>query len=72
MLNADSWFPVSQHRGFCFGSHVANDDQFEIRLPAGKRDGVFQKRNPVEVNCEIYEPQVLASATDRVVARHSA
>ncbi|KAM9358236.1 fetuin-B [Symphorus nematophorus] len=46
------------HRGFCLGSHVAHEDQFEIRLPVGKKDSSFRK--PVEVKCEIYEPQAAA------------
>lgn len=50
-----------QHRGFCFGSHVAHEDHFEMRLPA-RVDDSFQKRNSVEVKCEIYEPQVSASS----------
>ncbi|XP_037624876.1 fetuin-B [Sebastes umbrosus] len=45
------------HRGFCFGSHVAHEDQFEIRLPVGKKHSSFQDRKPVDVTCEIYEPQ---------------
>lgn len=45
------------HRGFCQGSHVAHEDQFEIRNPVGKKDNSFQNRKPVEVKCEIYEPQ---------------
>ncbi|XP_040896569.1 fetuin-B [Toxotes jaculatrix] len=47
------------HRGFCLGSHVAQDDQFEIRPPVGK-DSSFQNKKPVEVKCEIYEPQAAA------------
>ncbi|XP_053178566.1 fetuin-B [Scomber japonicus] len=45
------------HRGFCVGSHMAHEDQFDIRLPVGKKDSLFQYHNPVEVKCEIYEPQ---------------
>lgn len=37
-----------QRRGFCFGSHVTPDDDFQ---------------DYVEVKCEIYEPQVSASTT---------
>lgn len=48
------------HRGFCLGSHVAHEDQFEIRLPVGKKDSSFQHRKPVDVKCEIYEPQAAA------------
>lgn len=44
------------HRGFCHGSHTEPEDQFVFRL-SGKTDGLFQKRNPAEVKCEIYEPQ---------------
>lgn len=36
-----------QRRGFCFGSHVTPDDDFQH----------------MEVKCEIYEPQVSASTT---------
>lgn len=57
-----SWYLFSQHRGFCFGSHMTQEDQFEIRLPAGKKDSSFQNQEPVEVKCEIYEPQVPASS----------
>ncbi|XP_078114235.1 fetuin-B [Sander vitreus] len=45
------------HRGFCVGSHMTDEEQFEIRLPVGKKASSFQKRNPVDVKCEIYEPQ---------------
>ncbi|XP_029286154.1 fetuin-B-like [Cottoperca gobio] len=48
------------HRGFCVGSHVAHDEQFEIRLPVRKKDSSFKNRKSVEVNCEIYEPQAAA------------
>ncbi|XP_067454192.1 fetuin-B [Thunnus thynnus] len=47
------------HRGFCLGSHEAHEEQFEIRLPVGKKDSSFRK--PVEVKCEIYEPQAAAA-----------
>lgn len=49
------------HRGFCLGSHVAHEEQFEVRLPAGKKDSSFQNRKAVEVTCEIYEPQAAAA-----------
>ena len=66
VVNPDSTshdnFSLMQHRGFCSGSHMAQDDHFEIRLPAGTKDA-FQRRNSVEVKCEIYEPQVFAPAT---------
>ncbi|XP_058494558.1 fetuin B [Solea solea] len=45
------------HRGFCLGSHMAHEDQFEIRPMGGKKGSSFQDRKPVEVKCEIYEPQ---------------
>ncbi|XP_008293661.1 fetuin-B-like [Stegastes partitus] len=45
------------HRGFCHGSHRPHEDQFEFRNPVGKKDNSFQNRKPVEVKCEIYEPQ---------------
>lgn len=45
------------HRGFCLGSHMANDDIFEIGNPVGKRGSLLQTQKPVEVKCEIYEPQ---------------
>uniref|UniRef100_UPI0037E8F6E9 fetuin-B-like n=1 Tax=Semicossyphus pulcher TaxID=241346 RepID=UPI0037E8F6E9 len=45
------------HRGFCDGSHVAYEDEFEVRLPAGKKETI---RNAVEVKCEIFEPQAAA------------
>lgn len=48
----------SQHRGFCFGSHMIQEDEFEMRLPVGKKETSLQNYNPVEVTCEIYEPQV--------------
>ncbi|XP_042340011.1 fetuin-B [Plectropomus leopardus] len=48
------------HRGFCLGTHMAHDDQFEMRLPVGKKASSFQTRKPVEVKCEIYEPQAAA------------
>ncbi|KAL7396205.1 hypothetical protein ABVT39_002069 [Epinephelus coioides] len=48
------------HRGFCLGTHMAHEEQFEIRLPVGKKDSSLQNRKPVEVNCEIYEPQAAA------------
>ncbi|XP_040926530.1 fetuin-B isoform X2 [Betta splendens] len=44
------------HRGFCFGSHVAQEDEFEVRTPAVRR----HSRKAVEVKCEIYEPQASA------------
>uniref|UniRef100_A0A3Q0RSF1 Si:ch211-284e20.8 n=1 Tax=Amphilophus citrinellus TaxID=61819 RepID=A0A3Q0RSF1_AMPCI len=56
------------HRGFCLGSHMAHDDQFEIRNPVGKRGGSRQDRNPVEVKCDIYEPQA-ASVEEQVHAK---
>ncbi|XP_029938839.1 fetuin-B-like [Salarias fasciatus] len=43
------------HRGFCRGSHVTQEEMFEIRRPVGKKDSSFQ--NPVQVTCEIYEPK---------------
>ncbi|XP_040041207.2 fetuin-B [Gasterosteus aculeatus] len=48
------------HRGFCLGSHVTLEDQFEIRLPVGKKDGSFRSRRPVDVKCQIYEPPAAA------------
>ncbi|XP_054458870.1 fetuin-B-like isoform X2 [Anoplopoma fimbria] len=48
------------HRGFCLGSHVAHEDQFQIRLPDGKKDSSFHNRKAVDVKCEIYEPQAAA------------
>ncbi|XP_070688757.1 fetuin-B-like [Pempheris klunzingeri] len=48
------------HRGFCSGSHMAHEEEFEIRLSVGKKDGSFQSHKPVEVKCEIYEPQAAA------------
>lgn len=67
VVNPDSTihdiFSLVQHRGFCFGSHMAQDDHFEIRLPAEKKESAFQRRNSVQVKCEIYEPQVLAPTT---------
>uniref|UniRef100_A0A3Q3M3S5 Uncharacterized LOC113139613 n=1 Tax=Mastacembelus armatus TaxID=205130 RepID=A0A3Q3M3S5_9TELE len=48
------------HRGFCLGSHMAHEDQFIIRNPDGKTSSV-QTLKPVEVKCEIFEPQVSAS-----------
>ncbi|KAG7231742.1 hypothetical protein INR49_010429 [Caranx melampygus] len=47
------------HRGFCQGSHMEPEDQFVFRM-SGKTGGLFQKRNPAHVKCEIYEPQVAA------------
>lgn len=44
------------HRGFCWGSHVAQEEQFEMRLPVKTKDSSFH-RKPVDVKCEIYEPQ---------------
>lgn len=35
--------------------------QFDIRPPARKKESLFQNK-VVEVKCEIYEPQVPASA----------
>lgn len=63
------------HRGFCFGSHMAQEDRFEVRLPVGKEDSSFQNRKPVDVECEIYEPQAAAveeQAHVRAGSRHSA
>lgn len=37
---------------------MTQEDEFEIRLPAEKTESAFQNLNPVEVKCEIYEPQV--------------
>ncbi|XP_028260306.1 fetuin-B [Parambassis ranga] len=45
------------HRGFCSGSHMAHEEQFEVRLPAGKKGSSLKNQIPVEVKCEIYEPQ---------------
>ncbi|XP_070765644.1 fetuin-B [Enoplosus armatus] len=56
------------HRGFCLGSHEAQEDQFEIRLPVGMTGSSFQNRRPVEVKCEIYEPQA-AAVEERAHAR---
>lgn len=39
---------------------MAHEEQFEIRLPAGKKGSSFKNQIPVEVKCEIYEPQVRA------------
>ncbi|CAN9500736.1 unnamed protein product [Ophioblennius macclurei] len=43
------------HRGYCSGSHVTQEEMFEIRRPMGKKDSSFQ--NPVKVSCEIFEPK---------------
>ncbi len=53
-----SCFLFSQHRGFCFGSHVDQESSFEDRLSVGKDDSSFKDWNPVHVKCEIYEPEV--------------
>uniref|UniRef100_A0A672YX16 Fetuin-B-like n=1 Tax=Sphaeramia orbicularis TaxID=375764 RepID=A0A672YX16_9TELE len=47
-------FLVLQHRGFCVGSHVTQEEEFEIRAPVG----VKNQKPVVEVKCEIFEPQV--------------
>ncbi|KAM8875417.1 fetuin-B-like [Spinachia spinachia] len=47
------------HRGFCLGSHVAHEDQFEIRPSVGKV-GSFRSQNPADVKCQIYEPRAAA------------
>ncbi|XP_041646617.1 fetuin-B-like [Cheilinus undulatus] len=44
------------HRGFCSGSHVTSDEEFQISIPVGKTQK-FLSRNEVDVKCEIYEPQ---------------
>ncbi|XP_074525160.1 fetuin-B-like [Halichoeres trimaculatus] len=49
------------HRGFCQGTHITLEEEFEVRLPAGKR-GKLQSRNVVEVKCEIFEPQAAVVA----------
>ncbi|KAM4628731.1 fetuin-B-like [Polymixia lowei] len=41
------------HRGFCWGSHTALEERFEVRLPIKMKES----RQPVEVQCEIYEPE---------------
>uniref|UniRef100_A0A672YX89 Fetuin-B-like n=1 Tax=Sphaeramia orbicularis TaxID=375764 RepID=A0A672YX89_9TELE len=41
------------HRGFCVGSHVTQEEEFEIRAPVG----VKNQKPVVEVKCEIFEPQ---------------
>lgn len=46
-----------QHRGFCSGTHVAYEEELEMR-PVVK---AFPFRKAVDVKCEIYEPQVPAS-----------
>lgn len=51
-------FSAFQHKGFCLGSHVTIEEPFEVRNPVGKKAGSLQNHNPVEVKCEIYEPQV--------------
>ncbi|MEQ2247038.1 hypothetical protein ILYODFUR_005192 [Ilyodon furcidens] len=48
------------HRGFCTGSHMTLEETFKIINPVGKDASSFQKRESVDVKCEIYEPQVLA------------
>lgn len=45
------------HRGFCLGSHMADEEQVELRNPVGKKSSFFQNQKPVKVECEIYEPQ---------------
>ncbi|KAM4575652.1 fetuin-B-like [Fundulus diaphanus] len=45
------------HRGFCEGSHVTLEETFIITNPVGKDASSFQKRESVDVKCEIYEPQ---------------
>ncbi|XP_071342454.1 fetuin-B-like isoform X2 [Trachinotus anak] len=47
----------SQHRGSCLGSHMELEEQFVFRPSAGNKGSSFQKRNSVDVKCEIYEPQ---------------
>ncbi|KAM6921716.1 fetuin-B-like [Xenentodon cancila] len=48
------------HRGFCSGSHVALEEKFEIKNPVGKKGSSFMNHTPVEVQCDIYEPQAAA------------
>ncbi|MEQ2274790.1 hypothetical protein XENORESO_011343, partial [Xenotaenia resolanae] len=45
------------HRGFCTGSHMTLEETFKIINPVGKDASSFQKRESVDVKCEIYEPQ---------------
>ncbi|CAG5863170.1 unnamed protein product [Menidia menidia] len=45
------------HRGLCSGSHMTLDDQLESINPAEKKDSFFSDHKPVDVKCEIYEPQ---------------
>lgn len=39
------------------GSHVAHEEEFEVRRPVKTKDSSFH-RKAVDVKCEIYEPQV--------------
>ncbi|KAF3835480.1 hypothetical protein F7725_028038 [Dissostichus mawsoni] len=50
------------HRGFCLGSHLDHEEQFEFRLSGGKKNSSFKNRKPVDVTCEIYEPQAAVVA----------
>lgn len=43
------------HRGFCSGSHVTQEEEFQVRLKPGEK--TFENQEAVEVKCEIYEPQ---------------
>ncbi|XP_053706631.1 fetuin-B isoform X2 [Synchiropus splendidus] len=44
----------SARRGFCEGSHVGQEQPFQVQLQAGQKTW---SQKPVEVRCEIYEPQ---------------
>lgn len=48
------------HRGFCSGSHVTREEEFQIKLKPGKSGSSLESQEAVEVTCEIYEPQAAA------------
>lgn len=40
------------------GTHVALEEEFETINPVERKGGSLRNHKPVEVKCEIYEPQV--------------
>ncbi|XP_056133556.1 fetuin-B-like [Lampris incognitus] len=46
-------------RGICWGSHYAREEEFVVSMTSDLKEPPLQKKQPVEVRCELYGPEAI-------------